>query len=117
MERRLKRQSIQLKIDDGETRKMIHLPSIVVCKYGRTDRISLRRCSMREGTAPSNALLSNVWTSRSNLPRRRRIERGITRSPMALSVDSYRIFICRESLEWTDGSFANGVSRGIGRRP
>ena len=32
---------------------------------------------------------------------------------MALSVDSYRIFICRESLEWTDGSIANGVSRGI----
>ena len=30
VERRLKRQSIQLKIDDGETRKMIHLPSIAV---------------------------------------------------------------------------------------
>ena len=42
---------------------------------------------------------------------------GTKRRPMALPVDSCRIFIYRASLEWTDGSFANGVLRGIGRRP
>ena len=42
---------------------------------------------------------------------------GTKRRPMALSVDSIASLFAAKFLEWTDGSFANGVSRGIGRRP